>query len=85
MVGVIDPARKDKLVQRAAAVFEPGQNAAAGGFEEFELNGWPLFCWTTIARDRTRPPLTMSPILTLTTSHPRNLQSIARSNIAGVA
>jgi hypothetical protein len=30
-------------------------------------------CWTTIARDRTRPPLTRSPILIITTSHPRNL------------
>ena len=39
MIGVIDPARKDELVQRAASVFEPGQNTAAGGFEEFELNG----------------------------------------------
>jgi hypothetical protein len=39
MIDVIDPARKDELVQRAASVFEPGQNAAAGGFEEFELNG----------------------------------------------
>jgi hypothetical protein len=36
MVGVIDPTRKYELVQRAASVFEPGQNAAAGGFEEFE-------------------------------------------------
>jgi hypothetical protein len=39
MIGVIDPARKDELVQCAASVFEPGQNAAAGGFEELELNG----------------------------------------------
>jgi hypothetical protein len=39
MISVIDPAWKDELVQRAASVFEPGQNAAAGGFEEFELNG----------------------------------------------
>jgi hypothetical protein len=36
MIGVIDPARKDELVQRAASVFEPGQNAAAGGFEEWD-------------------------------------------------
>ena len=39
MVGVIDSAWKDELIQRAASVFEPGQNAAAGGLEEFELNG----------------------------------------------
>jgi hypothetical protein len=38
MIGVIDPARKDELVQRAASVLEPGQNAAAGGFKEFKLN-----------------------------------------------
>jgi hypothetical protein len=36
----------------------------------------------TIARERIQPPLTRSPILTLTTSHPRSLLSIARSNIA---
>src|ERR1700722_19419321 len=34
-----------------------------------------------MARERTRPPLTRSPILILTTSHPRSLLSIARSNI----
>ena len=36
----------------------------------------------TIARYRIRPPLTRSPILTLTISHRRRLLSIARSNIA---
>ena len=39
MIGVIDPAQKDEVVARAAAVFEPGKKTAAGGFEEFELNG----------------------------------------------
>lgn len=39
MISVIDPAWKDELIQRAASVFEPGENAAAGRFEEFELNG----------------------------------------------
>jgi len=35
---VIDPGGKDELVERAASAFEPGQNAAAGGLKEFELN-----------------------------------------------
>jgi hypothetical protein len=39
MIGVIDPARKDELVKRAASAFEPRQNAAAGGLKEFKLNG----------------------------------------------
>src|ERR1700733_13893191 len=44
--------------------------------------GRPFFCSTTIARERIRPPLTRSPILISTMSHPRSLLSIARSNIA---
>ena len=39
MIGMIDPAWKDEVVERAAAAFEPCQNTAASGFEEFELNG----------------------------------------------
>jgi hypothetical protein len=39
VIGVIEPARKDELVKRAASAFEPGQNAAAGGLKEFKLNG----------------------------------------------
>jgi hypothetical protein len=39
MIGMIDPARKDELVKRAASAFEPGQNAAAGGLRELELQG----------------------------------------------
>jgi|HubBroStandDraft_2_1064218.scaffolds.fasta_scaffold746786_2 hypothetical protein len=38
-VGVIDPARKDEVVERAASTFKPGQNAAASGLKELELNG----------------------------------------------
>ena len=38
MIGVIDTAREDELVKRTASAFEPGQNAAAGGFEELKLN-----------------------------------------------
>ncbi len=44
--------------------------------------GLPVFCWITIARERTRPPLTRSPILIFTTSQPLSLLSIARSNTA---
>ena len=39
MIRVIDPARKDELVKRAASAFEPDQNAAAGGLKELKLNG----------------------------------------------
>jgi hypothetical protein len=39
MVGVIDPARKNELVNRSTSAFEPGQDAAAGGFEDLKLNG----------------------------------------------
>ncbi|CAA9529895.1 MAG: hypothetical protein AVDCRST_MAG91-2861, partial [uncultured Sphingomonadaceae bacterium] len=39
-------------------------------------------CCTMIARSRTRPPDTTAPIRTLTTSQPRSLLSIARSNRA---
>ena len=37
MIGVIDPARKDELVERAASAFEPCQNAAAARLEEFKI------------------------------------------------
>ena len=39
MIGMIDPAWKDEVVERAAAAFEPCQNTGASGFEELELNG----------------------------------------------
>jgi hypothetical protein len=39
MIGMVDPARKDVFVKRAAPVFEPRQNASAGGLKELELNG----------------------------------------------
>jgi hypothetical protein len=39
VIGVIEPARKDELVKRAASAIEPGQNAAASRLNEFELNG----------------------------------------------
>jgi hypothetical protein len=39
MIGMIDPAWKDEVVEYAAAAFEPCQNTAASGFEELKLNG----------------------------------------------
>jgi hypothetical protein len=39
MIGMIDAAWKDEIVERAAAAFEPCQQAAARGFEELKLNG----------------------------------------------
>jgi hypothetical protein len=44
--------------------------------------GRPVFCCTTVALARTRPPLTRSPIRTMTTAQPRSLLSMARSNRA---
>jgi hypothetical protein len=39
MISVVDPTGKDELVERAASVLEPCQNATAGRIEELELNG----------------------------------------------
>jgi hypothetical protein len=72
MIGVIDPAQEYKFVERAAAAFEPA------GSRSSNRTG---LCWMTIARECIRPPLTRSPILTLTMLHPRSLLSFARSNI----
>jgi hypothetical protein len=38
MIGVIDPARKDKVAKRNPATFKPSQDAGAGGLEELELD-----------------------------------------------
>ncbi len=40
---MVDPARKDVVVERAFPAFEPGENAGAGGFKKFELNRPPGF------------------------------------------
>ena len=37
--GVVNPARKDEVVERASPAFEPSEEAGAGGLKEFELNG----------------------------------------------
>lgn len=39
MISVIDPARKCEVVDRTTSTFKPSENAAAGGFKEFKLNG----------------------------------------------
>lgn len=39
VIGVIDSAWKDKVVERASAAIEPSEDTAAGGLEEFELDG----------------------------------------------
>lgn len=44
--------------------------------------GLPVFCWITVDRLRIFPPLTTSPIFSLTRSQPRRLLSIAMSNCA---
>jgi len=38
MIGVIDAARKDEFVKRAASAFKPDHDAASGGFEQLKLN-----------------------------------------------
>jgi hypothetical protein len=40
--------------------------------------GLPVFCWMTVERFRMLPPLTTSPILIFTRSHPRSLLSMAQ-------
>jgi hypothetical protein len=37
VMGTINPARKDKVVERASSTFEPSEDAAAGRFKELEL------------------------------------------------
>lgn len=39
MIGVIDPARKCEVVDRATSTFKSREHASAGGFQEFKLNG----------------------------------------------
>ena len=82
MVGMIIPAREGVVIERASSAFEPSEYTATGQLEEFELNGPARFLLDYDGSGRTRPPLTRSPILILTMSHPRSLLSIARSNIA---
>jgi hypothetical protein len=38
MFGVIGPARKGEVVERASSTFKPSTDAAAGRFKELELN-----------------------------------------------
>jgi hypothetical protein len=54
MIGVIDPARKDELAERAPSALEPGQNAAAARLKELELNG-PAGLLLDDDRTRTNP------------------------------
>jgi hypothetical protein len=39
VVGLIDPAREDEIVNRAAPTFKPGQQAGSGRLQHFELHG----------------------------------------------
>jgi hypothetical protein len=39
VIGMINPARKDEVVERVSSALEPSENAAAGRFKELELNG----------------------------------------------
>ena len=82
MIGMIDPAWKDEVVERAAAAFKPRQNTAASRFEELELNGSACFL---LNDDRAcTNPATAGEIADLDFNDvaPRSLLSIARSNIA---
>ena len=51
MIGMINPAWKDEVVEGAAAAFEPSQNTAASGLKELELNG---SAGLLLSDDRTR-------------------------------
>jgi hypothetical protein len=39
MIGMINPARKDEVVERISSAFKPSEDTAAGRFKELELNG----------------------------------------------
>jgi hypothetical protein len=39
MIGMINPARESVIFESASSTFEPGEQTATGGLEEFELNG----------------------------------------------
>ena len=39
VIGVINPAREDVVVERASSAFKPSENAAAGRLKKLELNG----------------------------------------------
>jgi hypothetical protein len=54
MMGVVDPARKDEVVERAAPTFKPSQNAAASGLKKLELYG-PAGLLLNDDRSRTNP------------------------------
>jgi hypothetical protein len=36
MIGMINPARKDEVVERTSSAFEPSEDTAAGMFKELE-------------------------------------------------
>ena len=69
MIGMIDTAWKDEVVERAAAAFEPCQNTAASGFEELELNGSASLLLND-NRAFTKRATTDEIFLTLTTLYP---------------
>ena len=78
---LVGPAREDKIVKCPAPALQPFQDARPRWLEQ-NCTGLPVFCWTVMARGLTRPPLTRSPMRTLTRSQPRSLLSIARSKSA---
>lgn len=78
---VIDPARKSEVVENNSA-FKPGQDAAPRRVEQLELNGSARLL---LNNDRAIPNATTNhdvADLIFTTSQPRSLLSIARSNMA---
>lgn len=79
---IVDAAREDEIVERAAATVEPGQQCFACFGHQLKLNGSVGF----LLDDRRPVPdgmtVMMSPIFILTMSQPRSLLSIARSNSA---
>lgn len=78
----IVPARKNVVAERSASLLQPSPHCFPGRLEQFNLNGRWVFCCTATALSRTSPRETISPMLTLTTSQPRNLPSMAKSNSA---
>ena len=80
--GMIGSARKDIVGKRTTSPLQPCQQACSASAINSNCTGLPVFAWTTIARVRTWPPRTISPIVIFTTLQPRSLLSIAKSNNA---
>jgi len=57
VIGMINPTGKDEVIERASSAFDPSEDAAAGVFKKFELNG-PAGLLLNNDRSRANPAAT---------------------------